>query len=106
MRDGIKANPEEVQALDQIPDCLQTQMQALRFLGVLNFNRRFISFELAIWPTRCTSFLHRKYVRESEWPWKPDATLESCCYKPAYKAVRESLRMMDVMLAHPDLHDP
>eukprot|EP00965_Chrysotila_dentata_P054179 1797990-Pleurochrysis_carterae.AAC.1 len=26
-RDGIKSNPEKVQALDQMPDCLQTKKQ-------------------------------------------------------------------------------
>eukprot|EP00965_Chrysotila_dentata_P250525 6209501-Pleurochrysis_carterae.AAC.1 len=67
-RDGIKADPEKVHALDQMPDCLQTKKQ-------------------------------------SEWPWKSDATVETCRYKRAYETVRESLRM-DVMLAHPDLHDP
>eukprot|EP00965_Chrysotila_dentata_P166336 5491361-Pleurochrysis_carterae.AAC.2 len=51
--------------------------------------------ESAIWQT----------VKESAWPWKLDAAVETCRYKRAYEAVRESLRM-DVMLAHPDLHDP
>eukprot|EP00965_Chrysotila_dentata_P125379 4145273-Pleurochrysis_carterae.AAC.1 len=41
-RDGIKANPDKVQALDQMPDCLQTKKQELRFMGVVDFNRRFI----------------------------------------------------------------
>eukprot|EP00965_Chrysotila_dentata_P009354 304694-Pleurochrysis_carterae.AAC.1 len=49
--------------------------------------------------------LLRKDVKESQWPWKPDATVETCRHKRAYEVVRESLRM-DVMLAHPDLHDP
>eukprot|EP00965_Chrysotila_dentata_P080772 2665407-Pleurochrysis_carterae.AAC.1 len=75
-RDGIKANPKKV----------------LRFLGVVNFNRRFIR-RIGHLANPLYELL-RKDVKESEWPWKPNATDEETCrYKRAYEAVRESLRM-------------
>eukprot|EP00965_Chrysotila_dentata_P159145 5257266-Pleurochrysis_carterae.AAC.2 len=44
------------------------------------------------------------------WSWPSSSStcngvVETCRYKRAYEAVRISLRM-DVMFAHPDLHDP
>eukprot|EP00965_Chrysotila_dentata_P254081 6211753-Pleurochrysis_carterae.AAC.2 len=87
---GSKLNPKKLQALDQMPDHLQTKKQFIRRIGYL---------------ANPLYKLLRKDVKESEWPWKPDATVEACRYKRAYEAERESLRM-DVMLAHPDLHDP
>eukprot|EP00965_Chrysotila_dentata_P090019 2970891-Pleurochrysis_carterae.AAC.1 len=86
-----------------MPDCLQTKKQVLRFLGVVNFNRRFIR-RIGHLANPLYELLKKK-LKESEWPWKPDATVETCRYKRAYKAVRKFLRM-DVMLAHPDLYDP
>eukprot|EP00965_Chrysotila_dentata_P062312 2064830-Pleurochrysis_carterae.AAC.1 len=69
-----------------MPDYLQTKKQILRFLGVVNFNRRFIQ-RIGHLANPLYELL-RKDVKESEWPWKPDdATVETCRYKRAYEAV-------------------
>eukprot|EP00965_Chrysotila_dentata_P017397 578002-Pleurochrysis_carterae.AAC.4 len=100
---GIKANAKKVQVLDKTPDYLQTKKQVLRFLGVSKFHRRCIR-RIGHLANPLYELLRKKVIK-SEWPWKPDAAVETCRYKRAYEAVRKSLRM-DAMLAHPDLHDP
>eukprot|EP00965_Chrysotila_dentata_P189333 6173259-Pleurochrysis_carterae.AAC.3 len=73
--DGMKANPEKGGQLDQTPDCLRTKKHVLRFI------RRIGHLANPLYE------LLRKKVKESKWPWKPDASVETCRYKRAFEAV-------------------
>eukprot|EP00965_Chrysotila_dentata_P238275 6202396-Pleurochrysis_carterae.AAC.1 len=41
-REDIRPNPEKVEALHKMPAKLKDKKAVLRFLGIENFNRRFI----------------------------------------------------------------
>eukprot|EP00965_Chrysotila_dentata_P168558 5566448-Pleurochrysis_carterae.AAC.1 len=66
-REGIRPNPEKVEALHKMPAKLKDKKAVLRFLGIVNFNRRFIRrlghIESPLYD------LLKKDVREDEWPW-------------------------------------
>eukprot|EP00965_Chrysotila_dentata_P037491 1246857-Pleurochrysis_carterae.AAC.1 len=100
-REGIRPNPEKLEALHKMPDKLKDNQAVLRFLGIVNFNRRFIR---RLGPIASPLYdLLKKDVREDKWPW---GELENgCFYAKAYKEIIDALAS-DVMLAHPDLHDP
>eukprot|EP00965_Chrysotila_dentata_P233666 6199722-Pleurochrysis_carterae.AAC.1 len=88
-------------ALHNMPDKLKDKKAVLRFLGIVNFKRRFIR-RLGHIASPLYDLL-KKDVREYECPW---GELENDCpYAKAYKEIIDVLSS-DIMLAHPDLHDP
>ena len=69
-RDGIKPNPEKVRAIRDLPNTLDNQKAVYRFLGMINFNRRFI-YKIGDVAAPLHALL-RKEVKDSQhWPWTP-----------------------------------
>eukprot|EP00965_Chrysotila_dentata_P126941 4199060-Pleurochrysis_carterae.AAC.1 len=66
-REGIRPNPEKVEALHKMPAKLKDKKTLLRFIGIVNFNRRFIR-RLGHIASPLYDLL-KKDVREDEWPW-------------------------------------
>eukprot|EP00965_Chrysotila_dentata_P109511 3619479-Pleurochrysis_carterae.AAC.1 len=70
-----------------MPDKLKDKKAVLRFLRIVNFNRRFIR-RLGHIASPLYDLL-KKDVREDEWPW---GELEnSCPYAKAYKEIIDAL---------------
>ena len=95
-RDGIKPNPEKVQAIRDMPPMLSNQKAVYRFLGMINFNRRFI-YKIGDTAAPLHALL-KKELNGQPWPWT-----DRC--QRAYDALRESLSE-DCLQSHPDLTDP
>eukprot|EP00965_Chrysotila_dentata_P159846 5280420-Pleurochrysis_carterae.AAC.1 len=89
-REGIRPNPEKVEALHKM-------------LAKLKEKKAAIHSTIGAYIASPLYDLLKKDVREDEWPW---GEIENGCpYAKAYKKIIDALSS-DVMLAHPDLHDP
>ena len=95
-RDGIKPNPEKVKALRDMPKELNNQKAVYRFLGMINFNRRFI-YKIGDKSAPLHALL-KKTVSDKNWPWTPQC-------QQAYDELRNSLTE-NCLQSHPDLTDP
>eukprot|EP00965_Chrysotila_dentata_P189305 6173241-Pleurochrysis_carterae.AAC.2 len=67
-RDGVKPNPEKVKAIARMAPKLSNQKEVLRFLGIINFNRRFIA-NLGEMAKPLYGLILKKGVSADAWPW-------------------------------------
>ena len=96
-RDGIKPQPDKVAAIKDMPTMLTNQKAVYRFLGMINFNRRFI-YRIGDKSAPLHALLRKEVTQLPVWPWTP-----AC--QQAYDSLRASLTD-NCLQSHPDLHDP
>eukprot|EP00965_Chrysotila_dentata_P131977 4363335-Pleurochrysis_carterae.AAC.1 len=69
LRDGVKPNPEKVEAIARMaPKLSLNQKEVLIFLGMTNFNRRFIA-NLGEIADPLYSLLKKGVSAPDAWPW-------------------------------------
>jgi hypothetical protein len=96
--EGLKPHPDKVQAINDMPkDGLRDQKEVLRFLGMVNFYRRFVH-QLSTKAEPLFRLLKKDTPRGTAWPWGREA-------QTAYEGVKLDLKNA-VVQAHPDLKDP
>jgi len=93
--DGTHPNPEKVTAISRMPSVIANQKELLRFLGCINFQRRFIC-RLGHIAAPLYEMLRKEAVLK--WDWTPRHTA----------AVNELKAALSnhTLLSHPDLRDP
>ena len=95
-RDGIRPNPDKVQAICDFGPRLNSQKEALRFLGMVNFNRRFVQ-DLGHVASPLFRML-KKGAPVGEAAWDSERA-------EAFEKVKQAMKD-SALQAHPDLRDP
>ena len=95
--EGIKPHEAKVAALRNMPDRLSGPKEVLRFMGMINFNRRFI-FMLS----DVAAPLYALLKQDDPRPWHERYTPEC---DTAYRTLKQAL-VENCMNSHPDLTDP
>ena len=95
-RDGIIPQPDKIKGIRAMPDRLKDQKEVLRFLGMVNFIRRFV-YRLGV----KAEPLYNMLKLDPKAPWAWDDAVQG-------KAVQEIKRAVAkvAMQSHPDLADP
>ena len=110
-REGLQPNPEKVRALADMPERLHSPAEVLRFLGMVNFNRRFIPrlAEIAdplyasLKGFKNSDLKASRHPARSKSGSRPFIWTEDC--QRAYDQLKTALSE-DCLTHHPDFRDP
>ena len=95
---GLEPHEDKIKAINDMPaKGLGNQKEVLRFLGMVNFYRRFV-YQLGTKAEPLFKLLRKDTPVGRDWPWN-----ESC--QRAYDGIKTDLKNATAQ-SHPDLHDP